>query len=66
MSRTSLPAGTRDLGRRIVGLCGSTHVVSVGCNYCGHIHFFAISGVSETLLGVQTTKNCLISRDQTI
>lgn len=51
---------TRILGG-IMGLCGSFHIVSIRCKYCSNINFFAMSGVSETLLGTQAVKGCLIA-----
>lgn len=53
-------AGTSILGG-IMGLCDSFHTVSIRCKYCSNINFFAMSGVSETLLGAQATKDCLIA-----
>lgn len=49
--------GTRILGG-IVGLCGSFYIVSTRCKNC---NFFAMSGVRETLLGTQATKDYLIA-----
>lgn len=48
--------GTRILGG-IVGLCGGFHIVSIRYKYCSNCNFLAISGVSETLLGAQATKD---------
>lgn len=52
--------GTRILGG-ITELCGSFHIVSIRCKHCNNINFFAISGVSEILLGMQTIEDCLIA-----
>lgn len=60
---SQLPStGTRILGG-IVWLVGSFHIVSIRCKYCSNYcsNFFATSGVSETLLGMQAAKDCLIA-----
>lgn len=44
-----------------MGLCGSFHIVSIRCEYCSNINFLAMSGVKETLLDTQATKDCLIA-----